>query len=211
MIKKITLFFILLINIATAQNIIQKEIDTDVSSATVFLDGAQIIRNKSIYLEKGTYEIKFQNLSPYVEEKSINMGAIGKNLTILSVNLQKSFTEEYKNPTNIVKLKIALEKLESKRILEQTYLDVVHEDIAFLKENRNLNGKNEALSVSNLKEASNFFNSRLTNLKLKEIEHYKTINELNNDINNTKKQINEFSKENNFKRPMSTRIYNNIR
>ncbi|MEH6704842.1 MAG: mucoidy inhibitor MuiA family protein [Galbibacter orientalis] len=198
MIKKITLFFILLINITTAQNIIQKEIDTDVSSATVFLDGAQIIRNKSIYLEKGTYEIKFQNLSPYVEEKSINMGAIGEKLTILSVNLQKSFTEEYKNPTNIVKLKIALEKLESKRILEQTYLDVVHEDIAFLKENRNLNGKNEALSVSNLKEASNFFNSRLTNLKLKEIEHYKTINELNNDINNTKKQINEFSKENNF-------------
>ena len=58
--------------------------------------------------------------------------------------------------------------------------------MAFLKANRNIGGKNQELSINNLKEATNFYSDKLTSLKLKEIKINKKLNELNklkNDLN----------------------------
>ncbi|MDG3582400.1 mucoidy inhibitor MuiA family protein [Galbibacter pacificus] len=198
MYKLILPLFFLLSNYSEAQNIVEKEIKTDVSAATVFLDGAQIKRQKTIYLEKGVYILKFVNLSPYIQEKTINLGAENGNLTILSLNFQTSFQDNQEKPSDLQKFESVLKQLEEQKILEQTYLDVIHEDIAFLKENRNLNGKNEALSVSNLKDASNFYSNKLTSLKLKEIDRYKVIAKLNEEISTLQSRINEFSKEHEY-------------
>ncbi|MEL4308960.1 DUF4139 domain-containing protein [Joostella sp. CR20] len=191
-------FFLLIISITNAQNIIEKDIETTVSDVTVFLDGAQIQRNKSVYLEKGIYNLKFTKLSPYIQEKSITLGAENGNLTILSINNQIGFEESGEKPSDLQKLELELKQLEKELTIEQTHLEIVHEDIAFLKENRNLNGKNEALSISNLKAASDFFNSELTALKLKEIERYNTITELNKEITVLRNRINEFSRTHDY-------------
>lgn len=53
---------------------------------------------------------------------------------------------------------------------EQAHMYVIDEEILFLQQNRNIGGKNQELSVSNLKEASQFYSSRLTTLKLDRIE-----------------------------------------
>ncbi|QLE01617.1 mucoidy inhibitor MuiA family protein [Galbibacter sp. BG1] len=189
--------FLFLSSLCISQTPIDKEIATEVSAATVFLDGAQVKREKSVYLPKGTYHLKFTHLSPYVQEKSINLGAEGGNITILSINLQTSFEDDHIS-SDYKEIESKLKKLEEQKTLEQTHIEVIQEEIAFLKDNRNLNGKNEALSVSSLREASNYYSDKLTSLKLKEIERYKNIASLNEEITNLRNQLNEFSRKHDY-------------
>ncbi|MDA3905538.1 MAG: DUF4140 domain-containing protein, partial [Bacteroidales bacterium] len=52
-----------------AQEIVEKEIKSQISEVTVFLDGAQIIREKETDLVKGTSHLKFTGLSPFIDTK----------------------------------------------------------------------------------------------------------------------------------------------
>ena len=55
----------------------EKEVESKVDAVTVFLNGAQVTRNKSIEIQKGTTILKFTNLSPFIDSKSIQVKAIG--------------------------------------------------------------------------------------------------------------------------------------
>src|SRR5690554_7908233 len=76
-----------------SQEIIEKEIKTDVNEITVFLDGAQVVRKKAVDLTKGKTIIKFVNLSPFIDAKSVQVKAEGE-LTVLSVNHQQNFLDK---------------------------------------------------------------------------------------------------------------------
>ncbi|MDG2194796.1 MAG: DUF4140 domain-containing protein [Polaribacter sp.] len=69
-----------------------------VDAVTVFLESAQITRNKSIQLSKGTTLLKFVALSPFIDAKSIQVKS--KDLEIQSVAFQKNFLK--KNTKNLV-------------------------------------------------------------------------------------------------------------
>jgi len=175
------LFFLilcLLFSKSYSQEIAEKKITTVVNEVTVFIKDAQITRKKSIDLTQGTTILKFINLSPFIDAKSIQVKANG-NVTVLSVNHQQNYIDKLDKQQELSDLELKLQEIESKMNLEKTYLDILKEELAFLQDNRNIGGKNQELSVTNLKEASNFYSTRLTYLKLREIEIYKRLDVLN--------------------------------
>ncbi len=175
------LFFLILCLIFSktySQEITEKKIITEVNEVTVFIKDAQITRKKSVDLMQGTTILKFINLSPFIDAKSIQVKANG-NVTVLSVNHQQNYIDKLDKQQELLDLESKLQEIESKMNLEKTYLDILKEELAFLKENRNIGGKNQELSVTNLKDASIFYSTKLTTLKLKEIERNKTLSELN--------------------------------
>jgi hypothetical protein len=171
-----------------SQEILEKEVKTEVNEVTVFLEGAQIVRKKSVELAKGKSIIKFVNLSPFIDAKSIQVKAEGE-LTVLSVNHQQNYLDKMEKSPEMTDLERRLEIIEDKIKLENTYLSIITEELSFLQENRNIGGKNEQVSVVNLQQASDFYSNKLTSLKMKEIERNKTIKTLNEQKTDLQNQI----------------------
>lgn len=172
-----------------SQEILEKEIKTEVNEVTVFLDGAQVVRKKTVDLTKGKSIIKFVNLSPFIDAKSVQVKAEGE-LTVLSVNHQQNYLDKMEKSAELTDLEKRLESIEDKIKLESTYLSIIKEELSFLQENRDVGGKNEQISVVNLQQASDFYSNKLTALKLKEIERNKTLKTLNEQKNDLQNQIN---------------------
>lgn len=171
-----------------SQEILEKEIKTDVNEVTVFLDGAQIVRKKTVDLIKGKSIIKFVNLSPFIDAKSVQVKAEGE-LTVLSVNHQQNYLDKLEKSAELTDLEKQLEIIEDKIKLENTYLSIIREELTFLQENRDIGGKNEQVSVTNLQQASDFYSNKLTSLKMKEIERNKTLKTLSEQKNDLQNQI----------------------
>ncbi|MFS4417488.1 mucoidy inhibitor MuiA family protein [Maribacter sp. 2307ULW6-5] len=184
--KIIIILFSLSISSLFSQEINEKVVNTDISEVTVFIKGAQIVRTKEIELGKGKTTLKFVNLSPFINSKSLQVKVSG-DVTVLAVNHQQNFIDKLEKRPALEELESQLDGVRDALNLEKVHLEILKEELAFLQENRNIGGKNQELSVTNLKEASNFYSSKLTSLKLQEIDRNKSLVDLREkefDINN---------------------------
>jgi len=191
------LFLLLIFNQSFAQEIPEKVVTSKVVEATVFLKGAQVLRREKVTLTKGESIVKFTNLSPFIAPKSIQLKAAGE-LTVLGINHQQNFLDKSVKSEELLVLEKKLEDVDKKIELENTYLSILQEEIAFLQTNRLIGGKNETLNVATLKQAAEYYGSQLTALKLQTIERTSTIKELLEHKNNLQSQINSLSGEKEF-------------
>lgn len=183
------LLLVLLCGPIWSQTVSEKSVKTKVDEVTVFLDGAQIVRKKAVNLPKGETLLKFTDLSPFIEAKSVQVKAEG-NLVVLTVNHQQNYLEEMEKSDELTHLEKQLKILEDNIELENTYLAIIKEELSFLQENRAIGGKNEQVSVSGLQQASEFYGRKLTSLKMKEIERIKTLKSLSDQRDDLENQIN---------------------
>ena len=197
--KRISILILGLIfsNLLFSQEIKVVEVKTDVNEVTVFIDGAQVVRKKSIDLTQGKSILKFVNLSPFIDPKSVQVKVEGE-LTVLSVNHQQNYLDKMEKPKELQDLEKSLETIDSKIKQENTYLSIIKEELAFLQENRAIGGKNEQISIANLQQVSDFYSNKLTALKLKEIERNNTIEDLNEQKTNIQNQIKTLSSKKEF-------------
>ena len=116
--KKLQIFiFCLLASFSFSQDLIEKEVKTDVNEVTVFFEGAQITSKKSIELTTGKSILKFINLSPFIDPKSVQVKANGE-VTIMSVNHQQNYLDKLEKSVELKDLETKLENTEKKIILE---------------------------------------------------------------------------------------------
>ena len=195
--QTLILLLCLIFSNSYSQEIIEKKISTTVNEVTVFLEGAQITRKKTVELQKGKTILKFSNLSPFIDAKSVQVKAHG-NITVLAVNHQQNFLDKLDKQQELVDLESKLKKVEDKIVLERAYLEILTEELDFLKANRNIGGKNQELSVLNLKNASNFFGTKLTELKLNKIKKNKIVERLNKEKYDLINQVNTISGQKEF-------------
>ncbi|WBL27186.1 DUF4139 domain-containing protein [Zunongwangia sp. HGR-M22] len=186
--KIILLLIVLTTSTFNAQTINEKEIATEVSEVTVFLDGAQITRKKNVSVNSGITVLKFTDLSPFIDGKSLQVKAEG-NITVLAVNHQQDYLNELEKSSELETLEAELGKIVQKIEVERTYLTVIQEEIAFLKENKNVVGKNEQVNVANLQQTADFYGKKLTELMLNELNRKRTIEELTVERTKVERQI----------------------
>ena len=182
---------------ATGQVYQEKEIKTEVKEVTVFFQNAQVTRNTSVAVKPGKTQVKFVNLSPFINPKSVQVKVDGQ-VTVLSVNHQQNYLEDIAKPKELSDLEARYEKTQADINLQQAHISVIDEELAFLQANRKIGGANQATTVTNLKEASDFYSLKLTSLKLKRIEREETIKELNEELQKIRVQINSISTKKRF-------------
>ncbi len=151
----VILLICVLFNNLYAQESTQKEIKSEVNEVVVFIEGAQVTRKKSVDLVPGTTILKFTCLSPFIDSKSIQVKAKGE-VMVLAVNHQQNFLDKPEKSLLLVDLEKQLREIEDKIALENTYLSILSEEMAFLNANRVIGGKNQELSVTNLKDRRHF-------------------------------------------------------
>lgn len=177
----------------SAQEAIHEEnVKTDIEKVTVFLDGAQITRVKNVTLNTGITLIKFENLSPFIRSKSVQVKAKG-DATVLSVNHHQNYLDKLDKSDHLIGLEKKLEANKKKVRIEKARIEILGEQIDFLKENRDIGGKNQTLSVSDLRSASDYFGQKLTELKMAQIEQKEGLMELISNQKEIEDQISNLS------------------
>lgn len=179
------------ITLSYAQVVTNKDVKSEITDVTVYLQGALETRKAQVDLMPGKTILKFVDLSSYADGKSLQIKA-NSAITINSINLKQDYLSENEKSPALLALESKLKEAQNKARLEETYLSVIQEDIEFLKQNRNLSGKDQPLSLTALKESSDFFSNRLTSLKLKEIEKNKSLEEIYKQINSIQNEINNY-------------------
>ncbi|MDO5106318.1 mucoidy inhibitor MuiA family protein [Capnocytophaga sp.] len=168
-----------------------KEIKTKVSEVTVFTSSAQVVRKKQVEIPKGVTELKFSNLSPFINPESIRIKATS-GVTILSVSHQINFLDKLKPSPEVETLTKTLETLENQIQTERTHLTIIKDNIDLLQKNKDLSGKNNPISAANLQQVMDFYNQRITDLKFKENQRNDRLAELlkkQRELENQKKTV----------------------
>jgi hypothetical protein len=190
----ITCFFCFLTLRLLGQASPETEVKTNISSVTVYLSGAQVTRIKSIDLPAGRSTLKFIALSPYIDPKSLNVSVKG-DLTVLSVNHQLNYLSQQKASSEDEQLTSSKKEIERKIELERAYVDILQQELLFLKANISIGGNNAVTSINSIKEADTYFTDKFTAIRLKEIERQNTIEQLTKELEKINNQLNALAKK----------------
>ncbi|MBN2481547.1 MAG: DUF4139 domain-containing protein [Bacteroidales bacterium] len=182
------LMICIICNNLLSQEVAEQENKTEVQEVTVFIEGAQVTRTKDVDLSRGITILKFTGLSPFIDAKSIQVKADGA-VTIMAVNHQQNFLNAVEKSAELTALEKQLKNIKDEILLQNTHISIVSEELAFLQENRDIGGRDQQISVANLREISSFYNTQLTALKLREIELSNKVHELSLQQQDIENQI----------------------
>lgn len=199
------LIFLLIANQAFAQSKQETELRTSIEGVTVFLKGAQITRVGIADIRPGRSTIIIKSLSPHIDSKSIQVKAKG-SFTVLSVNRKLNYLNELNRDVKADSLNHVMDLIEGKISKKNSRLEVLTEMQSLLNVNKKLGGDAKGSTISELKEAIDFYNSELSNIKLEELGIDDGIDSLKNELTKLQKQLGEI--RTNFGKPTSEIMIN---
>ena len=158
-----------------------------IKNVTLFLDGAEITRTANIPVEAGNTQIIVTNLSSNIDEKSLQVNALG-GVNILSVKSKIDIPAETELEKRLSVLYADLEALKDRIAEQKSEKDAYSHEKDLLENNIKLAGSDEhGVTVNDLKEAAHFHRVRImeinknirlidkfidsSNLKLKKLEN----------------------------------------
>jgi len=161
----------------------EKKINSKIDNVTVFRNGAQVYRSGRISLGTGTTKLLFENVSPYINVNSIQVGGRG-NFIILDVQHQIRYIEPEQSAPNKVSFAIIkrIQVLEDS-ITELNFLitdvnnrsEVLTLEKSLLLDNKTMKGEGDTDSLPILKDAMEYLRLKLNdiNARLMKVEREK--------------------------------------
>lgn len=161
-----------------------------ISDVIIFFSGAQITRIAPIKVMKGKHLVMLDNLPNEVNPKSIQVNGM-ENCNILSVKHQIVYpTENYKAKDQIeLESKIDLQELKIKEIKNRFGVFDMEEKL--LLDNSLLGKKDEGSAISDIKEAADFYRTRLNEIRQGKLNLTVDLEEATQKLQNLYTQINE--------------------
>lgn len=192
--RKISAMLILLVSVfyvAHGQPQATKSVESKVEEVMLYLNGAQITRTANIDIEKGTTKLVLKNLPNTIDAFTYTVEGKG-NFTILSI------TDGFSNtpgtlPTEELQLKNRLTLLLAQK--EDLELDqvILKEEENFLNLNRNIGGQNDGISATDFKQMHELYKTNYARVKKDQLANKRKITELNQEIEQLKRQLYPFS------------------
>lgn len=166
--------------------------DSKIKAVTVFVDGAQITRTVKINLPVGTTEFSFTNLSPYIQENSIQISGLN-DASILSINYAINHLSKLNTSDKIEQLKNDMETLGDAILLEDDIISGYQEELNVIKENRTLGNDNIVVSLAKLQEFAAYYRKRITEVNVLINKSQKKKRDFQKEISDINKQLNELN------------------
>ncbi|MCL1938680.1 MAG: DUF4139 domain-containing protein [Candidatus Azobacteroides sp.] len=165
---------------ANAQEDKEIPIKTTVSDVTVFIKGAQVTRKTSVNFPAGKSTLRFTNLSPYIDAKSVQVKVDGA-VMVMSVNHSLNYNDTVKLNNEVAAYVKQIEAIDEKIQTEQTNSEIIAEEISFLKENKKIGGTEKGIEYNNLKLTAEYYNQQIAVMTGKLTEADKKIKTLNKE------------------------------
>lgn len=176
---------------ASAQNFREKDLKTDIREVTVFLSSAQIFESGNMLLPAGNTALTIRNLSPYLDDKSIQVKGDG-DFTILSVHHKLNYFNAITKDRKADSLHVVVRAIEESMTRERARLEILKEKSSLLNANKSLGGT-AGVSVPQLKQAIELFESELLKIKEEEIRLVKNLEERKKEADRIKQQLKELN------------------
>lgn len=135
-----------------------------VKAVTVYFNSAEISQTTSVFLPKGTTEIVIKNVSDFVNENTIQIGAPA-SVTVLSTQFTNNYISEYdideRNPTiKKVRDSINLVQKELNQVKNASLSET--KTIELLDKNQQISGVNSGLNVAELAKMVDYYKLKRT-------------------------------------------------
>ncbi len=165
--KNFALIFLLILPFFTfSQNEKKMELTSKISSVVVFLNAAEITRSEKIQFSSGRTRLIFRGLSPNLVYKSIRVNA-KSGVSILSISSKKDYLSDIAENPRVKQLRDSLEILEDRNIALISEKEAYATEKELLKTNISIGGENKGVVVTELKEAAEFYRTRVLDINKK--------------------------------------------
>ncbi|MCM8569991.1 mucoidy inhibitor MuiA family protein [Gramella jeungdoensis] len=186
--KKYLLCVLMISTQVFSQTYPEKNLNTKITDVTVFLQGAQVTRKGETRISSGETKIILENLSPFMDDKSVQVKAEG-DFTVISVKHKLDYLNEREKSNEIDSLQERIENIESQIALQESRLQVLAEKESLLDKNKDLNGETSGASLTQLKQAIEFYDRELSQIKKEGIITQQLIENLNEQKTKISRQI----------------------
>lgn len=163
---KRTLLLLLGLGAATLSAAGEQKVKTSVEQVTLFIDGAQVTRSRQIDLPAGNSTVVFTGLSPYLDDKSMQVSAKGP-FTVTAVNRVFNHTDSLERSTRRQALEQEIDKTQQQLNRLKASREVVDAESELLKTNCSVANRNVATPLAAIRELNEYYAARLKELKSK--------------------------------------------
>ncbi|REG92040.1 DUF4139 domain-containing protein [Algoriphagus antarcticus] len=171
-----------------SQEIKESTFKSEIQEVTVFLSGAQIFETSSGKIPAGESFILIKGLSPYLDEKSIQVKGMG-DFTIQAVNKRLDYLSEQKTGEKVQALQDSILAIQRNQGKEFARLEVLKEKTSLLNANKNIGGTQNGSSLTELKQAMDFYDAELMKIKTEELKIQANIQQEDDEMNKLSNQI----------------------
>lgn len=134
-----------------------------IESATIFLSGAELHSKTRVNVSNGETEILLTNIAGNVNQQSLSLGA-SNGVIVQSAVFQNNFLRDESLSPRAKEIKDSIEYIEHNRSNINNEVETINEQLAILKQNRQVNGSNTGLSTTELVKMLDIVKARMGNL-----------------------------------------------
>jgi hypothetical protein len=173
---------------ASAQDLKEIPLTSQIKEVTLFLSGAQVFESATGTLPAGESVLLVKGLSPYLDEKSIQLKGQG-NFTIQAVNKRMDFLSEKEVGEKVAALEAQIEAIQKSQTLAQNRLQILANKASLLSANKNLGSSQSGPTMVALRAALDFFDAELTKITNEELQVKSKISEGDKELERLQNQI----------------------
>ncbi|MEY3644581.1 MAG: hypothetical protein RLZZ207_1276, partial [Bacteroidota bacterium] len=166
------LFSILLVNSVLqgfAQDLKEVTLSSQIKEVTLFLSGAQVFETATGSLPVGESVLLIKGLSPYLDEKSIQVKGQG-NFTIQAVNKRLDFLLDKEEGEKANALEKEITEIETRQSSLRNRLQVLGTKMSVLSANKSIGSSQAGTSMTALKATLDFFDAEHTKIANEELQ-----------------------------------------
>lgn len=177
-----------------SQDLPEQKTQSKIQEITLFLNGAQVFEKAETSIPSGESTVVIKGLSPYLEEKSIQVKALG-NFTIQAVNKRMDYLTEDVMSESTLKIENQIKTLEKDIQKEELRLSVLAEKISLLDANKKLGG-NQSLTSAEFRQTLELYDTELMKIKTEQLTIQDKIAESSKEIRKLENQIHAIRESN---------------
>ena len=185
------LFSLLLVSLAIpgfAQDLKEMTLTNQIKEVTLFLSGAQVFETATGALPAGESVLLVKGLSPFLDEKSIQVKGQG-NFTIQAVNKRLDFLHEKEKGEQAKALEKAIEEIEKRQSSLRNRIQVLGTKMSVLSANKSIGSSQAGTSMTALKTTLEFFDAEHTKIANEELQINTQLAENNQEIETLRNQL----------------------
>ena len=166
--------------VAVMSEAVEKQ-TASINKVTVFTNGAQVERSKSVILVPGEQVVTFTGFSPYMDKKSLQVKAKG-HLTILGVSERTAHPD---SAAQVKRLRAAEDDVKAvERRIQQTKdeQEMLTAQLELVKTNCSVAGRTVATPLANIKELNAYYAQQVLSVKERSQELEEQLQKLNDEL-----------------------------
>ena len=152
-----------------------------IDKITVFTNGAQVERSKSVNLVAGEQVVTFTGMSPYMDKKSMQVKAKG-HLTILGVSQRTAYPDSAAQMRKLHEAEDGVKAVERRIKQVKDEQEMLSAQLELVKTNCSVAGRTVATPLANIKELNNYYAQEVLSVKKRSQELDEQLLKLNEEL-----------------------------